>query len=193
MLDFHAVAALHRQSIAEGFLSTLGERFLARLYRAIAEDPGSAVRVAVAEGAGALEGFVAGTVDTRAMYRRVLGRQWLWFGLLLAPSALKPRVLRRILETMRYGRTAGVQDPSVRAELLAVAVAPGARGKGVGRSLIAGLEQFYAERGVQTYKVVTAADDPVSNAFYAACGFAPTREFAHHGNPMREYIRTCGQ
>ena len=193
--DLRAVAALHRQCIAEGFLSTLGEGFLARLYRAIASDPGSTVLVPPGEDGSAPQGFVAGTVDTSAMYRRVLGRQWLWFALALAPAALKPATAKRILETMRYGRRAeaGRQTSGVTAELLAIAVAPGSRGKGVGRSLVAGLEAFFAERGVKEYKVVTSAADPVSNAFYAACGFALRREFAHHGNPMREYVRTCGQ
>jgi len=188
-VDLSAVARLHRRSITAGFLSTLGERFLARLYRAIASDSCSAVLVA--DSGSGIEGFVAGTVDTSAMYRRVLGREWFWFGLALAPSALKPGNVKRMLETLRYGKRSdvGEQPGAVTAELLAIAVAPQARARGVGRGLVDGLEAFFAGRGVKQYKVITAASDPASNGFYTACGFAPTREFAHHGNPMREYVR----
>jgi hypothetical protein len=142
-----AVACLHAHCIVTGFLSTLGERFLARLYRAIAEDPDSVVLVALARDkrtdrsvctdSTAVTGFVAGTRSTRGMYRRILHRHWLPFSLLLLPRALSPRVLKYIFETMAYGRRVERErkrtEAAIDAELLSIAVDPNARGLGPGR------------------------------------------------------------
>ncbi|MGB7566538.1 MAG: hypothetical protein WBM07_01650, partial [Chitinivibrionales bacterium] len=72
------VAQLHIQGIRTGFLSTLGNNFLMRLYRNMARTPGSVVFVARNEEDSIL-GFVAGTIDTGKMYKRILlCRGWLY-------------------------------------------------------------------------------------------------------------------
>ncbi|MBD3243923.1 MAG: GNAT family N-acetyltransferase [Chitinivibrionales bacterium] len=209
-----AIAGLHARCIATGFLSTLGEPFLARLYQAIANDPQSIVLVSVspddtagrtiALGNPPIAGFVAATRDTRAMYRRILRRHWFTFALLLLPRAFSPRVVKHILETMTYARHPGHKAPqaskSKQAELLSIAVDPNARGAGIGRALVQELEDWLSRRSenvdgmtreepVAPYRVVTSAQDPVSNAFYDSCGFALVDTFRHHGNPMNVYHR----
>lgn len=199
------VARLHRESISTGFLSTLPQRFLARLYSAIASAPGSCVYVAEGRSTepARLAGFIAGTLDTRAMYRHVLRKHWLSYSLLLLPRAFSPRTAAGIWQTMRYGRSSTQlssdtdQPRQATAELLSVAIAPGVRGKGVGRALVRQLEDFYlATVGASTsqhpfaYKVVTLASDSVANFFYRGCGFQHARQFRHHGNLMNEYVKT---
>lgn len=201
------VAQLHARCIVTGFLSTLGDRFLARLYRAIAEDAESIVLVALRpaplEGP-AVVGFIAGTRNTRAMYLRILRANWLAFSLLLLPRAFSPRVLKYILETMAYGRRSEAESQRANsgtdAELLSVAVDPDARGLGIGRELVREFEQWLdgSAQGKETakdeppatrYKVVTSAADTASNAFYRSCGFTLASTFRHHGNEMNEYYR----
>ncbi|HMK63725.1 MAG TPA: hypothetical protein VK386_08915, partial [Acidimicrobiales bacterium] len=59
--DASAIAALHANSITEGFLSSLGERFLRRLYRRMMASRQSVVLVA--QGPEAVVGFVAGSLE----------------------------------------------------------------------------------------------------------------------------------
>jgi len=205
---FRAIAVLHQSSITTGFLSTLGIAFLARMYAAIARDEGSAVFAAYGDGATAGTapiGFIAGTVDIKAMYRKVLVRDGAVLGLLLLPRLFSPMRLRRILETLLYTRRSAAPFDSSGAEpwnaetpkpppaeLLAVAVDAAHRGKGAGKRLVAALEKWYLARGVNAYAVVTYSRDAASNALYQACGFAKAREFSHHGNVMNEYRKSIG-
>jgi GNAT superfamily N-acetyltransferase len=205
---FRAIAVLHQSSIATGFLSTLGIAFLARMYAAIARHSRSAVFGAYDDDAGdgaAPIGFVAGTVDIKAMYRKVLVREGAFLGLLLLPNLFSFKRLRRIVETLFYARRSdaapGFMNAELRnfeapglppAELLAVAVDAAHRGKGAGKRLVAVLEKWYSEQGVKEYRVVTWSRDASSNAFYQACGFAKAREFGHHGNVMNEYRKSIG-
>jgi GNAT superfamily N-acetyltransferase len=207
-----AIARLHCQCISAGFLSALGEKFLARLYTAIAQDEQSVVLVSLHDSSSAsslvprpstlpLLGFISATLDTSAMYRRILRRHWLAFGLALLPRMVSPGRIAKVFETLRYGRKE--QKPSTstteRAELLSIAVDPSARGKGIGRELVAAFEQHLT--GALTrpsslvprdcfYKVVTSAADPVSNAFYQRCGFTLAGQFQHHGVLMNRYVKS---
>ena len=104
--DYQRVAQLHAANIDQGFLSTLGPRFLRLLYQAIDECPEACLLLA-REG-DQVVGFVAGTLNMGPVYRR-LRRHWLALGLSLAPSLLIPRRLWRILEILRYSRGGGGQ------------------------------------------------------------------------------------
>ena len=197
--DAARVASLHRQAIPRGFLSELGDGFLHRLYGFIARAEGSRVLVAV-DAADRCVGFIAGSVDTRRCYREVLRRGGLSLLAGLLPGVLRPSVLARIFQTILYplrgtreATTSGgavERDRVAPAELLAVAVDRSARGRGVGRLLVAALEDFYRNSGYEgSYRVVTDTADPRSNAFYTALGFHPAGTFRHHGRAMSRYIK----
>jgi len=162
------------------------------LYRGIATAPGSTVVVAVER--NEVVGFAAATVDTPAMYRHVIRRHWLRLALAAAPHAFGIRPLRYVWETMRYPKQSSAHHDhaDTPAELLSIGVDRTRRGTGIGRALIDALEGFFRDHGEERYKVVTAADDDQSNAFYRARGFAPVREFEHHGRTMREYQKETG-
>ena len=131
--DVEAIARLHRSALPDAFLSSLGEDFLALLYRRMLEDERCFVFVAEATGpegaVGApgggtgeatgsatgrpevgLAGFVAGTVDTRQLYRDFLlrdGPRALWTA---GPALAKHSP--RVLESLRYGLLGGGADPA---------------------------------------------------------------------------------
>jgi GNAT superfamily N-acetyltransferase len=188
-----SVAALHAASIASGFLSTLPQPFLRRLYRAIAADSQSTVLAACAQPGAAPIGFVAGTLDTSAMYRRIIRTEWFWFALALAPRMCSLSTVTRALETLRYGNRQRSQPAShsCAAELLSIAVSQDQRGKGLGRTLIMALEEWIRaqDANVSACKTVTLASDTAANAFYLSCGFEPRAEFRHHDNLLREYVK----
>jgi len=190
-----AVARLHRQAIPQGFLSRLGDAFLANLYLGIAAAPDAVVWVAVDQDDRVL-GFVSGTTDTRICYRQVLLRRGWLLGLLAVPSLVHPANIRHIIETLRYPReqeadhAEKAETTHQEAELLSIAVNPEARGLGLGRKLVQILEQSLRERQYRgAYRVVTSAADPQSNAFYLGVGFRLQREFLHHDHAMNEYIK----
>ena len=95
------VARLHIQGIKTGFLSTLGNRFLMRLYKDIARTQGSIVLVACDDN-NSLIGFVAGATDTGKMYKRILFRCGWHYCIMLFPRACNFVVLKKIIETMLY-------------------------------------------------------------------------------------------
>ncbi|MFP5377999.1 MAG: N-acetyltransferase family protein [Acidimicrobiia bacterium] len=179
--DVPVVARLHATEIGEGFLSSLGPPFLARLYRRIVRHPASLL--VVADDGGAVVGFAAATERTGALYRSFLVRDG------LAAAAAAPRLVgsgRRLLETLSYPRHAG---PGGDAELLAVAVAAHARGRGLGRAQVEGAVAQLAGRGSGSVRVVTASDNRPALALYAACGFRPAGSLDLHRGATSQVLR----
>jgi ribosomal protein S18 acetylase RimI-like enzyme len=195
-----SVALLHQQGITTGFLSRLGTPFLAALYGAIASSQWSRVFVALSEQQPV--GFVACSVDTGRMYRGIFLRKGLRLGALLLPHMARPSALWNMVQTVLYPVFHRTPEPAgsdasahtstnepVRAELLSIAVDRNRQGVGVGKLLVAEMEQYFSERGVTQCKVVTLAKDETSNGFYRAAGFEFVGTFVHHGNEMCEYIK----
>jgi glycosyltransferase involved in cell wall biosynthesis/ribosomal protein S18 acetylase RimI-like enzyme len=189
--DAAAMARLHAQAMPDAFLPTLGHRFLTRLYRALATDPEGVALVA--EDAGGVVGFAAGVVSVGGFYRRFARHHGAAAAAAAAPRLLRPSVLRRLLETVRYpaqeGNGAG---PLPDAELLSIAVAPECRSGGTGRALADGVLQGLAERGAGDVKVVVGAANGGANRFYAKVGFQPAGQLhVHQGTTSNVWIRPC--
>jgi glycosyltransferase involved in cell wall biosynthesis/ribosomal protein S18 acetylase RimI-like enzyme len=185
--DAPALARLHREALPAAFLPTLGERFLARLYRALADDRGAVV--AVAERDGQVVGFASGYVSGRAFSRRFYLRHGL---LALAGAALelrRPGAARRALETARHTRGGGgLPEP----ELASIAVAAGHRGHGIARALAAEVVAGLAELGAGEVKVVVGAGNAPGNGLYAGLGFERGGEIAlHDGVASNVWVARC--
>lgn len=171
--DVYLAATMHASEIGEGFLPSLGRPFLARLYRRIVRAPRSFLLVADDDGRAV--GFVAGSEDVGALYRAFL----LHDGAAAALRAL-PRIVRsarRVVETLRY--PAGDADLPA-AELLAIAVAPDARGRGIGHALVDAFTAELRRRHVEAARVVVAADNDGAVRVYQACGFKPAARIEVH-------------
>jgi ribosomal protein S18 acetylase RimI-like enzyme len=160
--DAGAVAVLHAQGINEGFLSSLGPRFLTHIYRSMAASPTATLLVS-RDGDGAVVGFVSGAVSPGAFYREFFRRHGLRAGLLLAGRAVRPSVLRRILEVVRHLGKEGGGGP----ELLSVAVGR----TGLGSLLVNRLEQDLRARGADRLAVVVGYSNQGARAFYERLGF----------------------
>ncbi len=172
--DAASAAALHALLISEGFLSSLGPRFLGRLYGRIVRSEGSFLLVA--ESAGTTVGFIAGSVATGRLYRDFLVRDGVAASL-SAPLRLVTS-LPRVLETLRHGRRGEASAPG--GELLAVAVDPRWRGRRVGHLLVEAFLGELAARGVGSAHVVVGAGNEAAIAMYRRSGFAPARTFEMH-------------
>ena len=172
--DASAVAALHRDLIAEGFLSSLGERFLCRLYRRVALSDDAFVLVA--EDDDEVVGFIAGALSLGRLYRRFVLRDGA--AVALGSPLRLAGAWRRVLETLRHGVDG--EDGTPGAELLAVAVAPAWRGRGVGARLVSAFQAELTGRGVDASQVVVGADNAPAIAMYRRAGFTPARTFELH-------------
>ena len=191
--DAAAMARLHADGMPDAFLPTLGPRFLARLYRALATDP-EAVAL-VAEGVDGVVGFAAGVPSVGGFYRRFARGHGPAAALAAAPRLVRPSVARRLLETVRYPAQETNGDGNGRlpdAELLSIAVAPGFRAGGTGRALADGVLTGLAGRGVDDIKVVVGAAIQGANRFYAKVGFTEAGQLTvHQGTPSKVWIRSC--
>ncbi len=179
--DRRAVADLHIQGIDTGFLSSLGPGFLSVLYRAMIQDPDSAVLVA--ERDGVVVGFVAGTLDTGRFYRRFARRYAPAAGLAIL-TRLRPGMVTRMRETRGYGSNA---PGEVKAELLSMAVAPAARGRGLANRLGLELLEWARARELEGMKVVVGAANAAAIRVYSKLGFAEDQLIeVHPGEPSLE-------
>ncbi|HEX2375352.1 MAG TPA: GNAT family N-acetyltransferase [Actinomycetota bacterium] len=189
--DAAAMARLHADGMPDAFLPTLGPRFLARLYRALATDP-EAVAL-VAERGGGVVGFAAGVTSVGGFYRRFARGHGPAAALAAAPRLVRPSVARRLLETVRYPAAEVAGNGHLPdAELLSIAVAPAFRTGGTGRALADGVLAGLAGRGVDDIKVVVGAANQGANRFYAKVGFREAgRLTVHQGTPSNVWIRSC--
>jgi len=179
--DAPAAARLHAEQIGEGFLSSLGLRFLNVLYRRIVSWPRSFLLVA--DEGGAVVGQAAATEHVGGLYRQFLLRD----GVVAAAVAF-PRLLRRwrsVVETLRYPAGDGDLPP---AELLAVAVDAERRGQGIGRALVLAANEELTRRGVPNARVVVAATNAPALALYLSSGFRPAATVQLHADTRSEVL-----
>ena len=180
--DAPAMARLHAAEIGEGFLATLGPRFLGHLYRLVVRSPSSFAYVA--DDGAAVVGFAAGTENLRGLYRSFI----LYDGaaVMLASGPRIARSWRRVVETLRYPAREGADLPP--AELIAIAVGHGARGRGLGRDLVDAVTAEFARRGVTAARVVAGADNEAALGLYRACGFRTAATLHVHRGTASEVL-----
>jgi len=180
--DAAAAASLHARLISDGFLSSLGPRFLRRLYGRITRSDGSFLLVVEADQTAV--GFIAGSVALGRLYRSFLLRDGV-AACVSAPVRLVT-ALPRVLETLRHGH----QDLGTGAELLAVAVDPRWRDRHLGSQLVEGFLRELAQRGVRRAHVVVGADNAAAIAMYRRSGFVAVRTFEMHRGTQSVLMET---
>jgi ribosomal protein S18 acetylase RimI-like enzyme len=174
--DAPRAASLHAALISEGFLSSLGESFLVRLYGRITRSPGSFLLVAEAGARPA--GFVAGSVALGRLYRDFLVHD----GVVAAAGAARRLSVTwpRALETLRHAAHGRSQRGDGGGELLAIAVDPAWRGRGVGLVLVDGFLAQLARRDVSVARVVVGAHNTPAVSLYERAGFRTEQRIEVH-------------
>lgn len=179
--DAAAVAAIHSERIGEGFLVTLGPRFLTRLYRRVARSPRAVLLVAEAD--HRVVGFVAATTSTRQLYAEFLRRDAIPACLAAAPRIV--RAPRRVWETLRYGTSDHDLPP---AEILSIAVAADSTGTGIGSALMGAVMAELVRRGVTAARVVTTVGNQAAVGMYERAGFVRHRRTEVHRGVEQEVL-----
>jgi ribosomal protein S18 acetylase RimI-like enzyme len=172
--DARIIARLHADGMESGFLPRLGLGFLDQLYREMLSR--SDAVILVADDGYAPIGFIAGTADVGALYRSFVRRRGVRAAAAAAPRLLRPGMLRRAWETLRYDGA----HMDVPAELLSMAVSPAYQGHGLGGRLGAAFLEVLAGRGVDRVKVVVGASNATARAVYRSTGFVDAGAFEVH-------------
>jgi len=182
--DAPALARLHIHSLPDGFLSSLGERFLRVFYAALARDKG-AITV-VADGGEGVVGFAAGVASVGSFYRRFFARRAIPAAIAAAHLLWHPRTINRAWETARYARNT---EDYPEAELISIGIADTWRGQGLGRQLLEGVLEGLREKGVKEVRVMVGADNESANEFYSRMGFrALGRITVHRGQVSNLWV-----
>ena len=180
--DIPYLARLHMEAISTGFLPRLGTGFMERLYAAMLGWEGS--EIYVADGGWRPVGFVAGVTDVGAFYKHFIRHHAFGAGLSAAPRLMRPSIVRRAWETLSYPGDHG----GVRAELLAMAVSPEARRRGLATRLGDTMLRALAVRGEPRVKVVVGADNTAAIAAYEKMGFVRTGSVEVHAGEHSEVL-----
>jgi ribosomal protein S18 acetylase RimI-like enzyme len=173
-----AIARIHRARIPGG-LAVLPRFAFAALYRSLIKDRRNGIFVRLDE--DVVSGFVFGTVDDSAMYRRAVIRSAFEVVLGLLIVGLRPGRLLYFIRTALSARQvlARGSGETTNAHLVAIAVQPGVEKRGVGRELVTSLESWFSSRSVRSYKVMTNNSNHVAREFYRSCGFTEVGRQRH--------------
>ena len=171
---FAQLAAIHH-AVVPGFLATLGEPFLARLYRVLATSGHSFVFVA--ERGEEVLGLIAGSMNTGKVYRDFMWRAGVRGSFLLGRKLLSLRRLRRMLETLLYPKQ---QTDLPDEEILNFCLRHDAQRQGIGGRLFRALEEEFLSRGVQRIKIVTGGQQFKAHRFYEKLGARKVLETEVH-------------
>ncbi len=180
-----SIELLHIEGISTGFISSLGEGFVRRLYEAIAQSPDAFGFVACRE--ETVVGYVVFSTDLGSLYKSVLRKS----GFALVGPLLKKMfsvsTIRRLIQNVIYPSRMEKHNLP-RAELLAIVVDSQARGQGLARTLTESGLQECSQRGIDRVKVLVGAQNAPANHLYQRCGFALELETTSHDNPSNVYV-----
>ena len=183
--DVLSLAGLHISGIDSGFISSLGQRFVAVLYSTIFGHRKSFCFVAEAE--GRILGFVAFTENLKSLYKAALQKNTFVFIRAIGLKLLSPKTIKRILQNLFYpSKTEKLDLPE--AELLSIVVASEGRGRDIGRQLVTKGFEECRKRGIDKVKVLVAADNEPANKLYKKCGFELVTQIDSHGIPSNIYV-----
>ncbi|MFH1392113.1 MAG: GNAT family N-acetyltransferase [bacterium] len=179
--DATQIARIHKQEISQGFLSSLGEKFLAKLYEAIIKSPGAFVIVAKKN--NQIIGFISGCANTKKFYRYFVKR---YFFQALFILLLKIQNLKKILETLKYSQE---NKNLPKAELLTIAVIKKYQGRGIAQKLFKKFFQEMRRKKITKFKVIVGENLIRANRFYEKSGFRMHSCISIHNNQKsRIYI-----
>jgi ribosomal protein S18 acetylase RimI-like enzyme len=184
-IEASQVADLHMRAFPGYFLSQLGGRFLALYYSEICADPAGIALVCHNE--SKIVGFAVGMMNPAGFYQRLFKRRGFSFMLAAIRSTLRhPSLIRRLLHAPKYADT--LPRGEELAVLSSIAVAPEARGSGVGTLL---MEEFVASvkrRGGKDIFWGAKKREDGTNRFYQKFGSSEVKEVRDSkGEAILEY------
>ena len=174
---FREVAEIHHAELVEGTLRNLGVEGLEVIYQSMVSIPRCGLWCAVES--NHVIGFITGCADIRRFYRSLFLKSALPLTFISFQRILKTHSVGNLLKALVYPFQSSlwIEKPAelheTNAELVAIAVKKEYHHKGIGRILLAQLEEAFLEWQIEPfYHVATDSRDPLSNAFYLGMGFS---------------------
>jgi ribosomal protein S18 acetylase RimI-like enzyme len=169
--DVAPVVSLHRHALPADFITSLGERFLARVFYGSILSAAEGVSV-VAERDGQLLGFVVGAYPAERWYQSLLSEHR---GEFVRSSLGRlydgPLALLELAE-VGVAMLQGSSDPrGFPADLGYIAVDAETRGLGIGQRLVKRFLEVLAERGATGCWTKTYATNKAAQRLYERSGF----------------------
>ena len=190
--DAARIAALHTETMPTAFLPSLGASFLARFHAGLIAFPEAAAYVAEAD--GSVAGFVVGVPSMRRFASWFAAHRGLGAAASALPHVLSdPASVRGMLESLRYAArpaAEGIDLPE--AELIAIAVDPAQRGRGVGLALGEAFLDAMVARGVDGVRVVVGPEYEAALGLYGRLGFEPAADLRLHEGTSSRVLVTPG-
>jgi ribosomal protein S18 acetylase RimI-like enzyme len=168
---------IHLAGLGYTMNSRLGRGHLRFLYRLMARDDRCYVGLALSDGRPV--GIISGTLDAgslstrlwRAMSFSRLAR--IAFTFLSQPSLIFELWKSRVIAAPVFDK-----GREVKAILTTLSVDPGVQARGIGRRLVAAMENSFARRGIRMYRVDTLLENLPAREFYRKLGFREVGERA---------------
>lgn len=177
-------AALHVEGQPGTVLTTLGKEFLTALYAELDRSEHGLAFVAVSE--GRVVGIIAGSTDTRALFRDLVWKRGLRLALPVARRLLrKPALLWRVLQTLAYPNKLRAKTGD--AEFLFIGVSSEMRRQGIASRMLEVLIAACKERGATGLLSTVEASNPRANPFHVKWGFEIIGHLKLYGRPMNLY------
>jgi ribosomal protein S18 acetylase RimI-like enzyme len=179
------VSQLHINGISEGFISSLGEKFVSSLYGGIIESDQAFGFVAVRD--GQVLGFICCAESLGLVYKQVLKKHFFRLGVAFLPKIFCWRFWKNAMETLFYPVKAKAHEGLPPAEVLSIVVDDKAQGMGVGRMLMEAAFAEFKKRNISEIKVMVG-DGLQANEFYKKMGFQLATQLVQHGKAMNAYV-----
>lgn len=178
---------VHLKSFKGFFLTFLGKNFLKLLYSSIIEDPSGIGYVYIYN--DDVIGLVFGSTQPTGLYRRLIKKRWLKFGLAALKAVVKkPKIIIRLLRSFKLANQEN--NTPGRGTLMSIAVDPTHQGKNIGKELISNFLNEVKKRGCLSVVLTTDAEENEKvNNFYMGMNFTLNRTYTTpEGRKMNEYL-----
>lgn len=184
--DVSQIVDIHMNAFEGFFLTTLGRSFLSFYYNAFINSKDGIVLCAVLN--NGVCGFAAATKQCKGFNSNIIKTNFMRFVLLTIKLLfVKPSALIRLAKNLSK-KSDIIDDPEDYAELYSIGVAANAQGKGVGKKLLASIEEKMKSEGVEKISLTTDYyNNDSAIAFYRTMGYQTLYEFTTY--PSRKMYR----
>jgi len=168
--DIPEVVNIHREAIGYSLNARLGSRHLSNIYACVKKSESAIVNVAEVD--GIICGVVSAATNPEKLSSEIIKSLSFKQKLLLAINfIIRPWQICNIREHRHLSLPVAYKSVQVSACLTVLAVAPQHRGKGISKTLITSVEDYFKSQNINYYRLDTFSTNTNARTFYNYLGF----------------------